>query len=119
MLLGPDELAFASGKSPAEVDALLARLVEAHVISFEAAPPKAEPAPKASFGDDIEFFSKEQMAEVFDVERVNANPARFDLRKCTAINAEWIRALAHDDLVARLEDEMTRRVPLPVARRGH
>ena len=55
-----------------------------------------------SFGDDIEFFSKEQMAEVFDIERVNANPARFDLRKCTAINAEWIRALSHEDLAQRL-----------------
>jgi glutamyl-tRNA synthetase len=55
-----------------------------------------------SFGDDIEFFSKEQMAEVFDVERVNANPARFDLRKCTAINAEWIRAIPAADLAERL-----------------
>jgi glutamyl-tRNA synthetase len=55
-----------------------------------------------SFGDDIEFFSKEQMATVFDVERVNANPARFDLMKCTAINAEWMRALSLEDLTARL-----------------
>lgn len=55
-----------------------------------------------SFGDDIEFFSKEQMAEVFDVERVNANPARFDLKKCTAINAEWIRHLAPEVLIERL-----------------
>ena len=55
-----------------------------------------------SFGDDIEFFSKESMAQRFDVERVNANPARFDLKKCTAINAEWMRALDPEDLAQRL-----------------
>lgn len=55
-----------------------------------------------SFGEDREFFSKEEMAKVFDVERVNANPARFDLKKCTAINAEWMRALTFDDLAERL-----------------
>lgn len=55
-----------------------------------------------SFGEDREFFSKEEMADVFEVSRVNANPARFDLRKCTAINGEWMRALAPEDLAARL-----------------
>lgn len=55
-----------------------------------------------SFGEDREFFSKEQMAEVFEIGRVNANPARFDLRKCTAINGEWMRALSPADLADRL-----------------
>ena len=55
-----------------------------------------------SFGEDREFFSKEEMATVFDVERVNANPARFDLKKCTAINAEWIRSIPFEDLANRL-----------------
>lgn len=55
-----------------------------------------------SFGEDREFFSKEDMAKVFDIHRVNANPARFDLKKCTAINGEWIRALDADDLAQRL-----------------
>jgi glutamyl-tRNA synthetase len=55
-----------------------------------------------SFGEDREFFSKEEMATVFDIGRVNANPARFDLRKCTAINAEWIRSLSAQDLANRL-----------------
>ena len=55
-----------------------------------------------SFGEDREFFSKEEMAQVFDISRVNANPARFDLKKCTAINGEWIRALETDDLTDRL-----------------
>ncbi len=55
-----------------------------------------------SFGDDIEFFSKDQMAKVFDISRVNANPARFDLKKCTAINGEWMRFIEQDDLANRL-----------------
>lgn len=55
-----------------------------------------------SFGEDREFFSKDEMAKVFDVARVNANPARFDLRKCTAINGEWMRALSAEDLAIRL-----------------
>lgn len=55
-----------------------------------------------SFGEDREFFSKEEMAKVFEIERVNANPARFDLKKCTAINAEWIRSLNFADLAQRL-----------------
>ncbi len=55
-----------------------------------------------SFGEDREFFSKEEMASVFDISRVNANPARFDLKKCTAINGEWIRHIAVEDLAIRL-----------------
>jgi glutamyl-tRNA synthetase len=55
-----------------------------------------------SMGDDREFFSKEQMAEHFTLNRVNPNPARFDLKKCTAINGDWIRALGDDDLIDRI-----------------
>ena len=55
-----------------------------------------------SMGDDQEFFSKEQMAERFTLNRVNPNPARFDLKKCTAINGDWIRALGDDDLIDRI-----------------
>lgn len=53
-------------------------------------------------GDDREFFSLTEMAALFDITRVNQNPARFDLKKCTAINGDWIRALRVDDLVDRL-----------------
>ena len=59
-----------------------------------------------SMGEDREFFSKEQMAAAFDLDRVSANPARFDLKKCTAINADWIRALPTDDLAARIEVQL-------------
>ena len=55
-----------------------------------------------AFGNDVEFFSKEEMVTVFDVARVNANPARFDLKKCTSINGDWIRTLSPEDLVTRL-----------------
>lgn len=55
-----------------------------------------------SMGEDREFFSKEQMAEAFSLERVSQNPARFDLKKCTAINGDWIRALDPADLAQRI-----------------
>ncbi|MDO8309498.1 MAG: glutamate--tRNA ligase [Actinomycetota bacterium] len=55
-----------------------------------------------SMGEDREFFGKEEMAAAFTLERVSPNPARFDLKKCTAINGDWIRALAIDDLTARI-----------------
>ncbi len=55
-----------------------------------------------SLGDDVEFFSLMQMAAAFDVSRVNPNPARFDLKKCTAINADWVRAITPTDFASRL-----------------
>ncbi|MEZ5185622.1 MAG: glutamate--tRNA ligase [Candidatus Nanopelagicales bacterium] len=54
-----------------------------------------------SIGEDREFFSLSEMAEAFDVSRVNASPARFDIKKCTAINGDWIRSLTVDDLARR------------------
>ncbi|MGB7981121.1 MAG: glutamate--tRNA ligase [Candidatus Nanopelagicales bacterium] len=56
-----------------------------------------------SMGEDREFFSKEQLAAAFSLDRVSANPARFDLKKCTAINGDWIRALPVPELTARIE----------------
>ena len=53
-------------------------------------------------GGDEEFFSLAQMAAAFEISRVNPNPARFDLKKCTAINGDWIRALSVDDLAQRV-----------------
>jgi len=55
-----------------------------------------------SIGDDREFFSLTEMAEHFEIGRVNASPARFDIKKCTAINGDWIRALDVEDLAARM-----------------
>jgi glutamyl-tRNA synthetase len=55
-----------------------------------------------SIGEDREFFTLAEMAEKFDISRVNPNPARFDLKKCTAINGDWIRALDVADLATRM-----------------
>jgi glutamyl-tRNA synthetase len=43
-----------------------------------------------------------EMAEAFDVTRVSANPARFDLKKAEAINATHLRALPVDEFVERV-----------------
>ncbi|MGD9954537.1 MAG: glutamate--tRNA ligase [Candidatus Nanopelagicales bacterium] len=55
-----------------------------------------------SAGDDLEFFSPTQLAELFDIGRVQPNPARFDPKKCLAINGDWIRHITADDLAERL-----------------
>jgi glutamyl-tRNA synthetase len=55
-----------------------------------------------SIAEDRDIFSMEEMAEAFDLADVNANPARFDVRKAEAINATWIRRLDPADLAGRL-----------------
>jgi glutamyl-tRNA synthetase len=55
-----------------------------------------------SIADDRDIFSMAEMAQAFDVTRVNPNPARFDLAKCEAIDGTWIRLLDGDDLAERL-----------------
>ncbi|HEY8827840.1 MAG TPA: glutamate--tRNA ligase [Jatrophihabitantaceae bacterium] len=55
-----------------------------------------------SIADDHDIFSMDEMVAAFDIADVNANPARFDPRKCEAINATHIRMLAPDDFAARL-----------------
>jgi glutamyl-tRNA synthetase len=46
-----------------------------------------------SIAEDRDIFSMAEMVEAFDVTRVSANPARFDLKKAEAINATHLRAL--------------------------
>jgi glutamyl-tRNA synthetase len=55
-----------------------------------------------SMGEDREFFSKEELAAAFTLERVSQNPARFDLKKCTAINGDWMRRLSSEELALRI-----------------
>lgn len=52
-------------------------------------------------GDDREDVSLEEIAELFDVSRVNSSPARFDMKKLEAINGEKIRQLSPEELVSR------------------
>lgn len=51
---------------------------------------------------DNDIFTQQEMVEAFDIHDVNPNPARFDIKKCTAINAEHIRRLDADDFKRRL-----------------
>ncbi|MFE0376278.1 glutamate--tRNA ligase [Streptomyces inhibens] len=46
-----------------------------------------------SFSADQDIFSVSELIEKFDIADVNANPARFDLKKAEAINADHIRRL--------------------------
>ncbi|MFI0939985.1 glutamate--tRNA ligase [Streptomyces sp. NPDC021020] len=46
-----------------------------------------------SLSADRDVFSKDEMVAAFDIGDVNANPARFDLKKAEAINADHIRLL--------------------------
>lgn len=55
-----------------------------------------------SIAEDRDVFTLAEMVEAFDILRVNANPARFDPRKCEAINASHIRLLGLDELTAAL-----------------
>jgi glutamyl-tRNA synthetase len=53
--------------------------------------------------DDETILSREDLAERFSLERVSKNPARFDHQKLRWMNGRYMRALALDDLTARLE----------------
>jgi glutamyl-tRNA synthetase len=53
-------------------------------------------------GGNREEFTLAEMAAEFDLARVNANAAQFDVRKLEAINGDKIRALAPADFTARL-----------------
>jgi glutamyl-tRNA synthetase len=46
-----------------------------------------------SYSADQDVFSLAELVERFDITGVNANPARFDLKKAEAINADHIRRL--------------------------
>jgi glutamyl-tRNA synthetase len=66
-----------------------------------------------SISDDHDVFSLDEMAQAFDIGRVNPNPARFDPRKCEAINATWVRRLDTDDLAGRITGHLARRGVVP------
>jgi glutamyl-tRNA synthetase len=55
-----------------------------------------------SIAEDRDVFSMAEMVEAFDVTRVSANPARFDLKKAEAINATHLRALPVEEFTARV-----------------
>nr|WP_188893829.1 glutamate--tRNA ligase [Microlunatus endophyticus] len=55
-----------------------------------------------AIADDRDIFTMDEMVQAFDIRRVNANPARFDPKKCLAINAEHIRLLNEAELTTRM-----------------
>jgi glutamyl-tRNA synthetase len=55
-----------------------------------------------AIAEDRDIFSMAEMVEAFDVTRVSANPARFDVKKAEAINAAHLRALPVDEFVERV-----------------
>ena len=56
-----------------------------------------------SLSGDRDVFSLDEMVAAFDVEDVNPNPARFDVKKAESINGDHIRLLEVDDFAERLE----------------
>ncbi|WP_431037067.1 glutamate--tRNA ligase [Streptomyces sp. P6-2-1] len=56
-----------------------------------------------SFSADEDIFTLDQMIAKFDIGDVNANPARFDLKKAESINGDHIRMLSVEDFTARCE----------------
>ena len=55
-----------------------------------------------AIADDRDVFTLDEMVQAFDIRRVNPNPARFDLKKCEAINASHMRMLSVEELTERL-----------------
>src|SRR5690606_36012277 len=55
-----------------------------------------------SMGEDRELFSLQEMVEAFTLERVNTSPARFDIKKCEAINGVKIRELPPAEFARRI-----------------
>ena len=59
-----------------------------------------------SIAPDRDIFTVEEMVAAFDIADVNPNPARFDLKKCEAINASQMRLLSTEEITA----EVARRI---------
>jgi glutamyl-tRNA synthetase len=55
-----------------------------------------------SIADDRDVFTMDEMVRAFDIRKVNANAARFDPKKCEAINAAHMRMLPPDDFGRRM-----------------
>jgi glutamyl-tRNA synthetase len=55
-----------------------------------------------AIAEDRDIFTMDEMVAAFEIERVNPNPARFDLKKAEAINATHLRALPLDELARRM-----------------
>ncbi|MEJ7707442.1 MAG: glutamate--tRNA ligase [Nocardioidaceae bacterium] len=52
--------------------------------------------------EDRDVFTMAEMVAAFDIRRVNPNAARFDMKKCEAINAAHLRALPVAEVATRV-----------------
>jgi glutamyl-tRNA synthetase len=55
-----------------------------------------------SIADDRDVFGVAELVDAFEITKVSANPARFDVKKAEAINGTHVRMLAPDDFAQRL-----------------
>jgi glutamyl-tRNA synthetase len=55
-----------------------------------------------SIADDRDVFTMAEMVEAFDIRKVNSNAARFDPKKCEAINAAHMRLLPQEEFAQRM-----------------
>jgi glutamyl-tRNA synthetase len=58
----------------------------------------------AGFAPDEEYFTLDELAERFRLDRVSKNPAVFDERKLRHMNGRYLRELGIDELTRRLEE---------------
>ncbi|MGH3519591.1 MAG: glutamate--tRNA ligase [Haloechinothrix sp.] len=71
-----------------------------------------------SIADDRDIFSVAELVEAFEITKVSANPARFDVRKAEAINGTHVRALAVEDFTNRIVPYLCAAGVLPGAPSG-
>ena len=55
-----------------------------------------------SLAPDRDVFSIDELIAAFDVENVNPNPARFDVKKAESLNGDHIRLLSAEEFAGRL-----------------
>ncbi|MDA1077096.1 MAG: glutamate--tRNA ligase [Proteobacteria bacterium] len=71
-----------------------------------------------SMPDEREMFSKEEMRDAFDLQRMSLGGPVFDMRKLSWLNGQYLRNLSADDFMDRLEqwavnrERLSRLVPL-------
>jgi glutamyl-tRNA synthetase len=61
-----------------------------------------------SYDDSREFFTLDELSQVFTLERLSKSPAVFDYKKLEHFNASYIRALGPDELVGLLAAELAK-----------
>ncbi|MDQ3403545.1 MAG: glutamate--tRNA ligase [Actinomycetota bacterium] len=55
-----------------------------------------------SIAEDRDIFTMAEMVDAFQIGKVSSNPARFDLKKAEAINADHLRALPSAEFIRRV-----------------